>query len=119
MQEREDCTMDGSLIYLALMVAIGAFEIAAMWMVFAKAGEPGWASLIPIYNIFLLVRIAGLPWWQFLLVFVPIVQLVPVILVPLGVAKRFGKDVVFGLGLLFLPVIFYPVLAFGSARHTG
>ncbi len=107
------------VIYLLIFLALGAFQIATMWVVYTKAGEAGWASLIPIYNILVLIRIAGHPWWYLLLLMIPIVALVPLILVPIGVARRFGKGVAFGLGLLFLPFIFYAVLAFSDAQYTG
>ena len=102
-----------------LVIALAVFFIATIWIVFSKAGEPGWACLIPIYNWYVMVRIAGMPWWYFLLLFVPLVNIVISIMIQFGVAKHFGKGVGFGFGLLFLGVIFYPILAFGSARYEA
>jgi hypothetical protein len=102
-----------TLIWLALVIVV----IAGMWQTFVKAGKPGWGAIIPIYNVILLLEIAGRPiWWIFLLL-IPIVNFVIAVVVSLDVAKNFGKDALFGLGLAFLGFIFYPILGFGSARY--
>ena len=103
------------LVWLAVMVLI----VAGFWKVFVKAGEPGWASIIPIYNCIVLLKIAGRPLWWFLLLLVPVVNLVIFIVVSLDVARRFGQGAGYGVGLAVLPMIFYPMLGFGSARYTG
>ena len=95
----------------ALIIAI------SLWKVFTKAGKPGWAALIPIYNVVVLCEIAGKPQWWALLYFIPLVDIVVAVIVCLGVARRFGKGDGFGLGLAFLGFIFYPILAFGEARY--
>lgn len=102
-----------SLVWLALLVAV----IAGVWKVFVKAGKPGWASIIPIYNLVVLLEIAGKPVWWVLLYLIPFVNLIPAIVVPIEVAKRFGKDVLFAIGLIFLPFIFYPLLGFSDAKY--
>ena len=106
-------------IYWVIYVGILALLLAAMWKVFAKAGKPGWGAIIPIYNIVLLCDIADKPGWWVLLYFIPLLNIVIGIIVPIGVARNFGKGSGFGLGLAFLSVIFYPILAFGSADYTG
>lgn len=103
------------LIELALVV----FFIAAMWRVNTKAGEPGWACLVPFYNLYVLLKIAGRPGWWLLLMFIPLVNFVISIIVAIDVAKAFGKGAGFGLGLAFLGFIFYPILAFGDATYEG
>jgi hypothetical protein len=103
------------IVYLALIV----LTIAGIWKVFTKAGEPGWAAIIPIYNIIVLVKIAGRPLWWFILLLIPIVGLIVAIIVSIDVAKRFGKGAGYGLGLAILPFIFYPLLGFGSATYQG
>ncbi len=103
----------GFLVALAIMV----FIIAALWKVFAKAGKPGWACLVPIYNAYVLCEIAGKPGWWVVLFLIPVVNVVIALLVALGVAEKFGKGAGFGVGIFFLPVIFYPVLAFGDAAY--
>ena len=103
------------LCELAIVVLI----IAGIWKVFSKAGQPGWAAIIPIYNAYILLKIAGKPGWWLLLLFIPLVNLVIGILVAIEVAKAFGKGTGFGLGLVFLGFIFYPILGFGSATYQG
>jgi len=104
-----------SLICLALAVLI----IAAFWKVFTKAGQPGWAAIIPIYNIVVWLRIAGRPGWWIILLLIPIVGAVIAIVVSIDLAKKFGKGAGFGLGLALLGFIFYPILAWGSAQYSG
>lgn len=105
----------GTLLYLAILVLV----VAGFWKTFTKAGQPGWASIIPIYNAYILLKIAGRPTWWLLLFLIPVVNLVISILVALDVAKAFGKSTGFGLGLAFLSPIFYPILGFGSATYSG
>lgn len=105
----------GLLIYLAIIVVV----IAGIWKVFVKAGQPGWAAIIPIYNIFVLLKIVGRPAWWLLLFFVPLVNIVVAIMLAIDVAKAFGKGVGFGIGLAFLAPIFYPILGFGGASYQG
>jgi uncharacterized membrane protein YhaH (DUF805 family) len=108
-------SMIGGLIGLAILV----FLIAAMWKVFTKAGKAGWLVLIPIVNIYQLLKIAGRPGWWLILFLIPLVNLIISILVSMDIAKSFGKGAGFGLGLAFLSPIFYPILGFGSATYKG
>jgi hypothetical protein len=91
--------------------------IAAMWKVFEKAGEPGWAAIIPIYNFLVLLKISGKPMWWIILFFIPLVNLIVAIVMLCSLAKNFGKGGGFALGLLLLPPVFYPMLAWGDARY--
>lgn len=104
-----------SLITLALML----FYLVAMWKVYTKANQPGWACLIPIYNVFVLLQIVGRPWWWLLLMLVPLVNIIVAIMVTIDLAKSFGKGIGFGIGLLILGIIFMPILAFGDAEYQG
>lgn len=101
------------------MILVVLVLLVSFWKIYEKAGEPGWASLIPIYNLFVLVKIAGKPWWWFLLMFVPVVGIIISILVYIALAARFGKGVLYGLGLLFLGFIFIPMLAFDKSVYQG
>jgi hypothetical protein len=103
------------LIWLAVVVVM----LAAMWKVFEKAGEPGWAAIVPIYNIIVLLKIAGKPAWWVVLMFVPFVNIVVAFLAAQGVANRFGKGTGFAIGLLVLAPVFYAMLAWGDARYSG
>jgi hypothetical protein len=107
----------GGIFLLLIAIALSLFIIVSMWKVFVKAGQPGWGVLIPIYNIYLLTQIAGRPGWWVLLFLIPFVNIVIGIIVDIDIAKNFGKDTAFGLGLYFLGFIFFPILAFGSAVY--
>jgi hypothetical protein len=100
-----------------LLVAL--LIIVAMWKVFTKAGQPGWASLIPIYNLYIWCKIVGRPWWWILLMLIPFVNFIIAIILCIDLAKSFGKGVGFGLGLALLGFIFWPILGFGSAEYQG
>ena len=93
--------------------------IASMWKVFAKAGEPGWAAIVPIYNIIVWCKIVGRPAWWFILLLIPCVGIVIAIMLSIDLAKSFGKGAGFGIGMVLLPFIFIPILGFGSAQYVG
>ncbi len=105
----------GGLIYLAFLVLM----VASLWKIFDKAGEPGWAAIIPIYNVVVLLKIVGRPIWRLVLMFIPLVGAIIAILVTIDLAKSFGQGVGYGIGLVFLPFIFGPMLAFGDASYGG
>jgi Family of unknown function (DUF5684) len=105
----------GTLLpFLLLLVLV----FASLWKVFVKAGEAGWKGLIPVYNMFVLTKISGKPWWWFLLLFIPGVNIIIAVLLNIALAARFGKGALFGLGLTFFGIIFFPVLAFGKAEYN-
>ena len=109
----------GSMVFVVVWLAFVIVIIAGMWKTFEKAGEPGWACIIPIYNIIVLLRVAGKPLWWILLMLVPFANLIVAILVSIAVAENFGKGAGFGIGLAFLGPIFYAILGFGDARYQG
>ena len=102
-------------IYLAFIVLM----IASMWTIFSKAGKPGWAALVPIYNLIVLLDIVGKPWWWLLLMFIPIVNFVVVIMIYHNLSLSFGKGAGFTVGLILLGIVFLPLLAFGDAEYVG
>jgi hypothetical protein len=104
-------------IIFGLLVAL--LLIVAMWKVFTKAGQPGWASIIPIYNLYIWCKIVGRPWWWILLMLIPFVNFIICIILCIDLAKSFGKGVGFGIGLALLGIIFFPILGFGSAQYQG
>lgn len=103
------------VVYLAVLV----FMVICMWRLFSKAGKPGWASIIPIYNAVVMCQIAGKPGWWVLLMFIPLVNIIISILVIIGLAQNFGRGVGTIIGLILLPIVFIPILAFGSAQYQG
>jgi hypothetical protein len=107
------------MIILFIELAIFILIIAGMWKVFVKAGQPGWAAIVPIYNIIVLLQISGKPVWWILLFLIPVVNLVIAILVGIAIAKNFGKSDAFGVGLGLLGFVFYPILGFGDAQYQG
>ena len=117
---------DGGLVAILVLVyiAIIVFEIAALWKVFVKAGHPGWAAIIPIYNIYVLLKVIGRPGWWLLLFL-------------LGSSRSWAGSwssssassspsiwrsrsprAAFAVGLFFLNFIFVPILGFGD-RSTS
>ena len=109
-----------SLVYIIVGILASIFLIIATWIIYKKAGEKGWACIIPIYNLIVLFRIVKMDWWHILIfLFVPFAAIVYGILLDFKLAKVFGKGVGFGFLLLLIPIIGYPVLAFGSAKYEG
>lgn len=107
----------GGSSFLSFLLLVLVF--ASLWKVFTKAGQPGWASLIPIYNLVVLVRIVGKPLWWVVLLLIPFVNIVAALFVYMALARAFGKSDVYGVGLLLLPFVFFPLLAFSDAQYTG
>src|SRR5262249_46064058 len=103
------------LIWLAVLVLV----VVSMWKLFEKAGKPGWAGIVPIYNLIVLLEIVGRPLWWIVLMLVPCVSIVVGILLCIDLAKAFGKEAGYGIGLALLPFIFFPMLAFSDARYQG
>ena len=108
--------LGGAFGLVGLVVAV--IVIAGLWKVFEKAGEPGWAAVVPIYNLVVLVKIAGKEVWWVVLMLVPCVNFVAAVMICLALAGKFGKDTVYGIGLAFLPFIFFPMLGFGAAQYN-
>jgi hypothetical protein len=92
---------------------------ASIWKFFTKAGQPGWASLIPIYNLIKLLKIVGRPLWWIVLFIIPLANIVAIIIVYIDLAQSFGKGTGFGIGMLLVPFVFLPMLAFGDAEYEG
>jgi hypothetical protein len=118
-----------AIISLAVyvLVAIG------LWKVFQKAGKPGWAGIVPIYNIYVMTEIVGRPMWFFIAMVAGIVLgMIPILgflfglaalvlwfMLVLDLARSFGKDAGFAVGMFFLSFIFIPILGFGDAKYIG
>ena len=109
----------GFVITLFISILIMAFFIIVYWIIFTKAGEEGWKSLIPIYNVYILYKITWENGLIFLLLLVPFVNFIVGIITINKLSKCFGHGLGFTLGLLFLPIIFLPLLAFGDSRYEG
>ena len=106
----------GMIIFeLAIMV----FMIVTLWKIYTKAGKPGWASIIPIYDILVLIEIAGLEWWYILLLLVPFANIYAIFKIYIELAHKFGKSTGFGVLTVFFSLICLPILAFGDAKYQG
>ena len=103
------------VIYLIVIAVV----VAGMWKAFEKAGEPGWAAIVPFYNIYIMTKIAGVPAWWMIGFFIPIVSIIVAILISLKIAENFGKSAGFGIGLALLGFVFWPMLGFGDAQYRG
>ena len=118
-QQQDYLSWIGSIVGGLIGLVFGIVELVAMWKIFTKANQPGWAVLIPIYNLYVLLEIVGRPWWWLLLMLIPGVNVVISIILMFDLAKSFGKGAGFGLGLLLLNFIFVLILAFGDAQYAG
>jgi hypothetical protein len=105
----------GGVIGLLLAIIL----IAAQWVIFSKAGRPGWAAIIPIYNTLQMIWMVGRPWWWFLLLLVPFLNVIIGIILLNDLSASFGHGIGFTLGLIFLAPIFFLILAFGSSQYRG
>ena len=103
-----------------IAVVVALVTLAGMWKAFQRAGQPGWAAIIPIYNLYVMLKIGGNAWWWLLIIlFVPIVNLYGMYKMFAGVSRAFGHGVGFALGLWFLNFIFWPLLGFGDDEYRG
>ena len=106
-------------LYMSLYLAAIVLMLIGMWKIFEKAGRPGWYCLIPIYSTIVLLQIIGKPEWWFLLMFVPLANMIVMIMMMSELSKSFGKSTGFTLALIFLCPVAMPVLGFGGAKYVG
>lgn len=123
-------------VIVAVVLVLLIIIIVSTWKLFTKAGQPGWAAIVPIYNSYILVQVARLPIYYFVIILVPMLVNIAKVTVPepvdtvinivtfitysyitYNVAKQFGKGIGYTIGLVFLPFIFYPMLAFGDSVY--
>jgi len=108
----------GTMFWVIWCIVI-LFYVVTMWKIFTKAGQPGWAAIIPIYNLVVLHQIVGKPIWWIILYIIPLVGLIIGIIVTHALSTSFGKGAGFTVGLIFLGFIFYPILAWGESQYLG
>ncbi|MCH5261318.1 MAG: hypothetical protein J1F42_00230 [Lachnospiraceae bacterium] len=106
-------------IYYIIMLALTVLLLVSLWKIFVKAGKPGWAAIVPFYNFYCLFEISFGNGWLFLLIFVPCVNVVMQIIAYVKLAQAFGKSGGFAVGVIFLPYIFLPILAFDGSQYYG
>jgi hypothetical protein len=109
----------GAVVALIIYLAILGLIVVSSWKIFVKAGKPGWAAIVPIYNLVVLLQICEKPVWWIILLLLPLVNIVVGILLCVALAQVFGKGVGFAIGILLLGFVFLPMLGFGSAQYQG
>jgi hypothetical protein len=119
MEYQDDFSTTFLIIWIIFCLAIAVVVIAGMWKVFTKAGQPGWAAIIPIYNWYIMTKIGGKPGWWVFMFLIPIVNYIFLIWLYNMISKSFGKDEAFTVGLVLLGIVFWPILGFGGAKYQG
>lgn len=117
--EGEGLKFLAGLILLLFLLIVPILLIISFWKIFKKANQPGWASIIPVYNLIVLINIGGKSGWLILTLLIPIVNIVTLIIILNDLSKAFGKGFGFTIGLIFLGFIFFPILAFGDSEHES
>ena len=106
--------------YIVISLIVGILAIVSLWMIFKKAGKPGWASIVPIYNIIVLIQIVGLPLWYLVLLIIPFANIYAIFKIYIELAHKFGKSTGFGVLSVFFSEICLPILAFDkNATYKG
>lgn len=109
----------GGLLTLVVWLAILVAVIAGTWKAFEKAGRPGWAAIVPIYNVYVMIKISGNEWWWLILLFVPLINILAILKISVDVARAFGQGIGFGIGLWLVSFVFWPLLGFGDYQYRG
>ncbi len=107
------------IILALVIIGVIVFFIASVWKIFTKAGQPGWACIVPFYNYYIMLQIAKKPSWWLVWFFIPVASLIVMIIIMINWAKLFGKSGGFAVGLILLPFIFLPILGFGDSQYNG
>ena len=105
------------MIFMAVWLVVCLTILAGIWKVFTKAGQPGWGAIVPIYNTYLMTKIAQRPAWWLILMFIPVVNIIVHVVLSMDIARHFGKGAGFGVGLACF--VFYPIIGFGGAQYDG
>ena len=115
----DEFNMEALMPILVVTLALMVLYIIGLWKIYKKAGEPGWGAIIPFYNQYILAKITLGNGWLFLLLFIPIVNIIMLLVMMYRLATVFGRSGLFGVGLIFLPFIFTLVLGFGKSEYIG
>src|SRR6266496_2405011 len=107
------------MLYFVVIATVVILSAVGMWKAFTKAGKPGWAAIVPIYNTIVMCEIAGAPLWWVIMLFVPLANIVFMVMLTYYFVKSYGKDTGFAVLTIFFPAIMYPVLGFSKAHYVG
>ena len=119
-QAQSAAALGGMFMVLGVaFLAIFALMAVSVWKIYEKAGQPGWAALVPFYNVVVWLQLVGKPVWYLALMFVPLANLYVAFGLPFWMSRCFGKSTGFAMGLIFLPFVFYPMLALDESRYLG
>ena len=102
------------VILMIISLLLSILLIVSMWKIYKKAGKPGWAAIVPVYNIIVLLEIAELPLWYIALFLVPFANIYAMFKIYIELAHKFGKSTGFGVASVFFSVICFPILAFNK-----
>lgn len=154
--EQEEAALGGAAVggilgigvgmFFTMLIIFWIFQIIAYWKLFTKAGEPGWKSIIPVYNSYIQYKISWKPMWfwitfavlfvfellgQFgnpeapntaLLIITSIVGLILLvinIMATVKLSRAFGHGIGYAIGLIFLWPIFILILGYGKSEYKG
>lgn len=107
----------GLMTLVCMLVMYVVFMGLMFWKVFEKAGQPPVMCFIPIVNTYFMLMIVKRPAWWLILFFIPFVNVVVGIIVCIDIAKKFGQSAAYAIGLILLPIVFFPILGFGAAKY--
>ena len=99
-------------------IAITIVTLVAMWKMFEKAGQAGWKSIIPFYNLYIEFKFVWGSGWWFLLLLIPLVDIVVYFIHQYRLVKVFGGGIGMFILMLFLPTIATLILGLGEAKYT-
>ncbi len=108
-----------AIVRMVIALAIAALMIISRWRIFEKAWLPGWGIFIPFYNWYLMFQLGGRSGWNFLWILIPPVFVILMIINVFKITERFWKHWAYGLGIIFLKVIFIPILAFDDSKYLN
>ena len=106
-------------IQLLIAVIISIIFIIGQWKLYEKAGFPGWASIIPIYNQYVLIKMATGSGLGLLFCFIPCVGIFYLFYVYYKLALAFGQGTCFAICMIFFTPIFFLILGFGNYQYYG
>lgn len=106
-------------IFVLIFILTSCFSFVYNWIIYKKAGRKGWEALIPIYNLIVKFQFLNIPLWLIVLYFIPGANIATSVITGINMAKKFDKDNLFAIGLIVLPFVFYPILAFGNAKFNA
>ena len=115
----EELLLGGGVVLMLLYFVFLVLLLASFWKIYSKAGQPGWACIVPIYNIIVLLEVVKKPIWWFLLLMIPFVNIVIYLIIYHRLSVAYGKGGGFTAGLILLPVVFFPILGLGSAEYDA